>query len=65
MAQAGGGRTKVHSFRPVEPGDLALIRRHSQGRADGRWNEFLELTSKDEGHLFKFNSATYLTLPSN
>jgi GNAT superfamily N-acetyltransferase len=38
MAQAGGGRTKVHVFRPVEPGDLALIRRHRMEmfRASGR-----------------------------
>ena len=28
MAQGGVGKTKMHSFRPVEPGDLALIRRH-------------------------------------
>jgi hypothetical protein len=38
MAQGGVGRTKMHSFRPVEPAGLALIRRHrvEMVRASGR-----------------------------
>jgi len=71
MAQAGGGRTKVHVFRPVEPGDLALIRRHRVemirasgrnetmlGKMDGPLGEWLRLRLADGENCSVFNTSS-------